>query len=116
MSEARLPTYIVALDADEYIYPLAATLTKARADRLVAEIVDHFVEEARRRWKILFDDDPEGVRPFDEDATRKEAGDRIVIANWDVPFVESESPTDPHVFKLAVQHEEDHFDGDLFLS
>ena len=113
MSEARLPTYVVAFDEDEYIFPLAATLTKERADGLVIEIVEHLVEEARRRWKIAWEDDHE-IRHFDEERVREEALERVVIANWDMPFAEKEAPTDPHIFELAVEFEEEHMDGDLF--
>lgn len=110
MSEIRIATYIVGWDEGDMVMPLAATLTKARADQLVTEIEDHLVGEARRRWEVARREDP-GIRPFDEDAVRDSAS--IEVTAWDLPFIPTEDPTDPAVFELAVKHI-DEFDGELF--
>lgn len=113
MSEARLTTYIVGWDEGDFIMPIAATLTHARAEKIVEEVLDHLVEEGERRWKAMFEEDEE-IRPYDPEDVRDRASERVAIAPWDVPFVGTEEAIDPHVFRLTIEFEEDHLDGELF--
>lgn len=111
---AEMPTYVVGWDEGDFIMPLAATLTKANADRIVVEVVEGLVQEARKRWEDRFKEEPE-IRPFDADQIREEARQRVAITNWEVPFVETDRPVDPRVREIAIECEDEYGGGELFL-